>query len=353
MLYYEMFGQTAFAPPPTHNTQNMNHTPHDSFFGETFSIQAIALESIQMVLPASVLEELDLDNMKLEESKFQADDKNLIADVIWSIPIKNAFLKEGQKEVVDVVIFYEHKSSKPQQAIPQLLRYMVQYWDRQEKQGKPFSLIIPIVLYMGKSRWKPKQFHEMFPNVPEVLKPYLLHFKTEVLHTRDLKNEVIKQISNPLTQIVYSLYKNALADKKALETETLALIKSLFKEEAIYHKHEKGIAIAIRYLLKVTEQPMTSIQEELSATPLNKPLMSTIEQYLAQETKDLRREVEKERRQKEEAQRKQEEAQRKQEEAQRNSVKVLLEFNVPKQQIAKKLNLPLKEVERIVYELGL
>jgi hypothetical protein len=88
--------------------------------------------------------------------------------------------------------------------------------------------------------------------------------------------------------------------------------------------------------------------------------MSAIEQYLAQETKDLRREVEMERRQKEEAQRKQEEAQRKQEEAQRkqeealkNSVKGFLKFGATKQQIAKELNLPLKEVERIVYELGL
>ena len=88
--------------------------------------------------------------------------------------------------------------------------------------------------------------------------------------------------------------------------------------------------------------------------------MSTIEQYLAQETKDLRREVEKERRQntallqeKEEALRKQEEAQRKQEEAQRNSVRMALNFGATKQQIAKELNLPLKEVERIVYELGL
>jgi predicted Holliday junction resolvase-like endonuclease len=119
---------------------------------------------------------------------------------------------------------------------------------------------------------------------------------------------------------------------------------------------------------------MASIQEELSATPLNKPLMSAIEQYLAQETKDLRREVEKERRQntallqekeealrkqeeaqrkQEEAQRKQEEAQRKQEEAQRNSVRMALNFGATKQQIAKELNLPLKEVERIVYELGL
>jgi hypothetical protein len=95
--------------------------------------------------------------------------------------------------------------------------------------------------------------------------------------------------------------------------------------------------------------------------------MSAIEQYLAQETKDLRREVEKERRQntallqekeealrkQEEAQRKQEEAQRKQEEAQRNSVRMALNFGATKQQIAKELNLPLKEVERIVYELGL
>ena len=149
----------------------MNHTPHDSFFGETFSIQAIALESMQMVLTASVLEELDLDNMKLEESKFQADDKNLIADVIWSIP-----LKKGQKEMVDVVIFYEHKSTKPQDAILQLLGYMTQFWTRQKKQGKPFSLIIPIVLYMGKSRWKPKQFDEMFPARARGIKAVFVDF---------------------------------------------------------------------------------------------------------------------------------------------------------------------------------
>ena len=88
--------------------------------------------------------------------------------------------------------------------------------------------------------------------------------------------------------------------------------------------------------------------------------MSTIERYLAQETKDLRTAVKEERHQKEEAQRKQEEAQRKQEEerrqkeeALRNSVKGFLKFGATKQQIAKELNLPLKEVERIVYELGL
>jgi CHASE3 domain sensor protein len=94
--------------------------------------------------------------------------------------------------------------------------------------------------------------------------------------------------------------------------------------------------------------------------------MSTIERYLAQETKDLRSAVKEERHQKEEAQRekehaqrkqeeaqrKQEEAQRKQEEAQRNSVRMALNFGATKQQIAKELNLPLKEVERIVYELG-
>ena len=102
--------------------------------------------------------------------------------------------------------------------------------------------------------------------------------------------------------------------------------------------------------------------------------MSTIERYLAHETKDLRSAVKEERHQKEEAQRekehaqrKQEEAQRKQEEerrqkeeerrqkeeAQRNSVRMALNFGATKQQIAKELNLPLKEVERIVYELGL
>ena len=74
--------------------------------------------------------------------------------------------------------------------------------------------------------------------------------------------------------------------------------------------------------------------------------MSTIERYLAQETKDLRSAVKEERHQKEEAQRKQEEAQRK-------SVRMALNFGATKQQIAKELNLPLKEVERIVYELGL
>jgi hypothetical protein len=88
--------------------------------------------------------------------------------------------------------------------------------------------------------------------------------------------------------------------------------------------------------------------------------MSTIERYLAQETKDLRSAVKEERHQKEEAQRKQEEERsqkeeerRQKEEAQRNSVRMALNFGATKQQIAKELNLPLKEVERIVYELGL
>ena len=170
-----------------------------------------------------------------------------------------------------------------------------------------------------------------------------------------------------MTQVVFSLLKNALANKKALETETLTLLQSLFQDEATYQEYEKGIGMVLDYLLTVTDLPMEAVQEKLLSTPLNKPLMSTIERYLAQETKDLRSAVKEERHQKEEAQREKEEAQRKQEEerhqkeeaqrkqeeAQRNSVKGFLKFGATKQQIAKELNLPLKEVERIIYELGL
>jgi hypothetical protein len=344
----------------------MKHN-HDKFFGETFSIPAIALESIRMVLPESVLEKLDLDNMKLEESKFTSIRKNSIADIIWAIPIKEAYLKDKKNGTVEVVLLFEHKSNKPQEAMLQLSGYMFNYWKRQDNAKKPLSPIIPIVVYIGKAGWKVKQFHEMFTDVPDFLQPYLLNFTTLVLQTSKLKITAIKKIANPLTQVVFSLLKNALADKKALETETLTLLQSLFQDEATYQEYEKGIGRVLDYLLTVTDLPMEAVQEKLLSTPLNKPLMSTIERYLAQETKDLRSAVKEERHQKEEAQREKEEAQRKQEEERRqkeeaqrkqeealqNSVKGFLKFGATKQQIAKELNLPLKEVERIVYELGL
>jgi hypothetical protein len=59
-----------------------------------------------------------------------------------------------------------------------LLRYLVRIWDFLGKQGGrvPLPVVLPLVLYHGKARWRISwSFSSLFA-APEVLKPYVPEF---------------------------------------------------------------------------------------------------------------------------------------------------------------------------------
>jgi predicted transposase/invertase (TIGR01784 family) len=98
--------------------------PHDAFFRHCFARVAVAVEFFRLYLPRQVVTRLDLSRVKLEEGAFV--DKKLrehFTDLLFRVGLK------GGGEAF-IFILLEHKSAPDERVALQVLRYMVQAWDR-------------------------------------------------------------------------------------------------------------------------------------------------------------------------------------------------------------------------------
>lgn len=128
--------------------------PHDVFFRRSFGRVAVAAEFFRRYLAAQIVARLDLSRVKLEDGAFV--DKKLrehFSDLFFRVALK------GGGEAF-IFILLEHKSTPDERVALQVLRYMVQAWDRLPT---PLPLIIPVVVYHGARPWRvAKRFSNMF-----------------------------------------------------------------------------------------------------------------------------------------------------------------------------------------------
>ena len=140
--------------------------PHNNFFIKCFSNKAIAKGYFKSHLPSEVIGQLDFRTLKLSSDTFiDAHLKPHYSDLIYTCKWK----KESE---VFLSIIIEHQSKKP--AIPHLkmLRYLLNGFDYQIAQQKSsfakrsgrtqLSVIIPMFLYHGKTKWKFQPFFDFF-----------------------------------------------------------------------------------------------------------------------------------------------------------------------------------------------
>ncbi|MGH9832675.1 MAG: Rpn family recombination-promoting nuclease/putative transposase [Blastocatellia bacterium] len=123
-------------------------TPHDSFFKRLFGDPAVAADFMRCYLPAEILSRLDLDTLELEKESFVDPElRQHFSDLLFRV-------KTVTQSEVFIYLLLEHKSAPEPWVAFQLLRYIVQFWERRRSQGcERLPLIIPIVFYHGQERW--------------------------------------------------------------------------------------------------------------------------------------------------------------------------------------------------------
>ena len=145
----------------------------NDFFIWTFQIQRLAKAFLQVVLAAELLKCLDLDAMTTEETHLTDDVfKNLFADVIYRIPIKDT------EHYVEFFVILEHKSSNDFWTILQLWGYVCyvirREFDRADKAGQAtvdyrLPPVIAIIVHHGKSKFTGKtELSELFLQLPGI-----------------------------------------------------------------------------------------------------------------------------------------------------------------------------------------
>jgi predicted transposase/invertase (TIGR01784 family) len=186
---------------------------NDSFFHKIFDNPQNARDFLERVLPVSLKKQLDLENIKIEDTKYVSNQfKKGFSDIVVKTSLTT---KKGKKEPVDIYFIIEHKTEGRVEIFIQVLKYMVFEWEKDYNNNKPPRVIIPVVFYHGADQWKvPLSFSDQF-DVDDELKPFLLDYRYVLFDTntwdfREESNKELKENVFLFTAMVFmkAAYKN-------------------------------------------------------------------------------------------------------------------------------------------------
>lgn len=162
---------------------------YDLLFKIFFSDARIAKAFIRHFLPRSVRQGIDFTYFrKAPEAYVSARFGASFCDILYETRRKNG-------EPVRIIFLFEHKSALPKVPIHlQLLDYMLQIWEDDLKNKRPFTEIIPVVFYHGEAPWVYREFFECFPHLPRRHRCFVPNFKYLLVNLNAIPAEEIEDI---------------------------------------------------------------------------------------------------------------------------------------------------------------
>ncbi|HSH01310.1 MAG TPA: Rpn family recombination-promoting nuclease/putative transposase [Anaerolineae bacterium] len=252
-------------------------TPHDRFFRQTFSQVDIARNYLEEYLPANILPLFDLTHLELQADSFIDEElRQHQSDMLYRTRLTT-------NEDAYFYLLFEHKSYNDSLVALQLLRYMVRFWEQQEKAREPLQPIFPIVIHHGPQSWfTPTNFAALF-TLPPAIEPYFPNFH---YHLTDLSYRSNENIRGQIRlRIIFTILRSIF--KPQLPQELENLLKLTFELE----KQPQGVDFINRilyYLTNATGKVPTKLlrQALLNQGKQGERIMKTIAEQWKDELRD-------------------------------------------------------------------
>ncbi|MCU0324897.1 MAG: Rpn family recombination-promoting nuclease/putative transposase [Spirosomaceae bacterium] len=182
---------------------------HDKYFKDIFSQPQMVRELAYELLPTDLVESLNLDSLVLDNSSYINENlSENFADLVYSVETK-------RQKPLKIVLLLEHKSYQERYPHLQLLKYLIEVWDKDKSQKKELTTIIPIIFYHGKSRWKYQPMGAYFVKSEDFYLRYIPDFNYHLIDLSVLPNVKIigfkdKFLALSTLILKYSRIKNYL-----------------------------------------------------------------------------------------------------------------------------------------------
>ena len=215
---------------------------HDKIFKEIESIKENAADFIQGTFPKHLVQQLDLDSLKLEKTSYLDDTlKESFSDLVYSCTYSG-------KTVVTITLLFEHKSYPVRHPHLQLLRYMLRIWDAQPKKQRYLQPVIPVIFYHGRKRWTYRSFAQSFAGVDVLLERFVPHFDyllTDLSQydARAIRETIFKRDAN---RILMQLLKY-VGDERLIEEH----FQEIFAPGTSYFSNPEGESFLISVLVYI------------------------------------------------------------------------------------------------------
>ena len=256
---------------------------HDRFFKDNFSRQDIAVAFVRELFPADLVENLDLDGFALSNNSYiDPTLEEYFADLVYTCPYRGG-------GTVQVAILFEHKSYREKYPHFQLLRYMLNSWEQADKQAEPPVLLIPVLLYHGKTRWRYQSMQRYFGAVGAELLRFVPAFEYLLYDISHYDDERLLSFQNRFLATSLFLMKH-----RQHERELLANRQRLFFWLDELVDTEAGtnyIRTTVLYLTKTLDLTPDGFFHELFInTQTGKRAMSTYDQIIERGIREGRQE---------------------------------------------------------------
>jgi predicted transposase/invertase (TIGR01784 family) len=250
---------------------------HDKFFKENFSRQDIAVDFVREVFPDTLLSRLDLDTFTLTNNSFVDPTlEEYFADIVYTCTYTD-------DKPVEIAILFEHKSYKEKYPHFQLLRYLLNRWEEARKQEQPPVLLIPVLIYHGRTRWVYEPMPAYFGSFDPELLRFLPSFDYMLCDISRYSDERILSFQNKFLATSLFLMKHRENEKQLLAQKGRLFV---WLDDFIdTETGENYLRTSIVYLLKTSELRSRDFFSEILSTPDNmtaydKLMESTTEQTL-------------------------------------------------------------------------
>ena len=255
---------------------------HDNFFKTVFSKIDNIKDFLFTSLPADIQNYIDFENIEIDNTSYVSENfKGYFSDVVVKTRIIDSEM--------DIYILFEHKSYQDKKIFIQLLRYMYLMWNKDIGENKPLRVIIPLVFYHGKKKWKlPVKFLEQF-KIKEELKNYLLDFQYILFDTNEWNFE--EELNSTLKNNVFLL--TALSLMKSAYQQDMETIEKVFDfwYEKGFIKNTDDIIFFMIYICgtkDIDEEKLTKLLEEKKLE--RSEIMATLAQRWVKEGREKGRE---------------------------------------------------------------
>ncbi len=245
-----------FAPMKKPNQKPKQNNIHDSLFKSMFTIKENMQDLLQGTLPNEIVHNFKLDSLTFDPTEY-VDEK--LSPYFRDISC-NIFYGETNTKIS---LLYEHKSFPSKSIHIQLLRYMLNVWEKQLANKTELTPFITMVFYHGKRKWNEDSFYQ---NIPEELKPFTPLFDNVLYNTNKVEdNAILKHFQNQEVQITIWFMKHGSNIIKLIPENIQLARTMLANNDQIPPEHFQKLALYLYQVADVEPEKIIEVMSTISS----------------------------------------------------------------------------------------
>jgi predicted transposase/invertase (TIGR01784 family) len=258
-----------------------NTSIHDNFIRSILANKNIAVDYFRNYLPAFIGQQLDFSTLtQLPDTYLSEELQKTMSDIAYTCCKKNS------TQEIKISLLVEHKSFPDKHTPIQIGSYIFSALQKQVANKERLSVVIPVLLYHGKGKWKYETLAGLLENPEVEWKQFIPDFSYIYNNLGDISDEKITALNNKF------LAASLLALKHSFQKDWIEqnMLQMLILTEKTSADLQRSFAV---YLFNRSGLKEVEIRQLLESLPgaLKKTVMSTLDILIEKGRKEEARNI--------------------------------------------------------------